>query len=68
MNMRGASGTYFYKELKLDALMKEEWDKCGKSYDTQHNFKVKFARTRYESIVQSRTKTESSFDLQSVDA
>eukprot|EP00972_Heterocapsa_arctica_P046590 6875794-Heterocapsa_arctica.AAC.1 len=68
MDMRGASGRFFYRELKLDKQLKEEWAECGKSYDKQRKFKMKFARARYEAIVQMRTKTEQVFDLQSVDA
>ena len=68
MDMRGAAGRYFYKEMKLDAQLKEEWEKCGKRFDKQRDFKQKWCKTRYETIVQSRTKSESSFDLQSVDA
>eukprot|EP00972_Heterocapsa_arctica_P036547 5378976-Heterocapsa_arctica.AAC.1 len=68
MDMRCASGRFFYKELKLDAQLREKWAQCSKCYDKQRDFKMKFARERYEAIAQSRTKAQSSFDLQSVDA
>eukprot|EP00972_Heterocapsa_arctica_P109579 16131448-Heterocapsa_arctica.AAC.1 len=41
MDMRGAAGRYFYKELKLDAQLKEEWEQCGKRFDKQRDFKQK---------------------------
>ena len=68
MDMRGAAGRFFYKELKLDKQLQAEWEKVGKRIDKQRDFKQKWCKTRYETIVQSRTKRESSFDLQSVDA
>ena len=68
MDMRGAAGRFFYKELKLDKQLQAEWEKVGKRIDKQRDFKQKWCKTRYETIVQSRTKRESSFDLQSVGA
>jgi hypothetical protein len=69
MDMRGAFGRYFYREMKMNKLAKAEFKACGKSYDKQRAFKAKFAETSlHEKIEQRRTAKDETFNLQSVDA
>ena len=69
MDMRGACGRYFYRELKINQQALAEFKECGKSYTKQRAFKAKFAEISYHDMIdQKRTKTESTFNLQSVDA
>jgi hypothetical protein len=69
VNMRGHFGRYFYREIKIDKRAEAEFTACGKNYDKQRAFKAKFAETSYHDMLeQKRTKTEQTFNLQSVDA
>ena len=69
MDMRGPCGRYFYRELQLNKLAKAEFDACGKNYNKQRAFKAKFANVSYyDMLEQKRRKSESTFNLQSVDA
>eukprot|EP00972_Heterocapsa_arctica_P037539 5526306-Heterocapsa_arctica.AAC.1 len=40
MDMRGAFGRFFYRELKIDPMLLSEFNACGKSYNKQRAFKA----------------------------
>lgn len=67
LGCRSRLGQWFYRELKLDKQLKEEYDAL-KTHQAQKDFREKFAKAKYNTLKQSRTKKETSFDLSKVDA
>ena len=64
---RGNAANFFNSALKLDVKLKADYASLGKSYEKQRAFRLKWAATRYENLVQERTTEEEQWDLSQVD-
>ena len=64
---RGNAANFFNSALKLDVKLKADYASLGKSYEKQRAFRLKWAATRYENLVEERTTEEEQWDLSQVD-
>ena len=68
MDARSALGQQFYRELKINAKLKAEFEATGKTRNAQREFRLQWGRAKYEVLRNSRTKKEETWDLSSMDA
>ena len=64
--MKSQIGKYMYEQMQLDAELKKAYQQ-QKTRTQQSEFKIRFAAARYDKIVTERSKTETVYDLNSVD-